>query len=68
MQKAGAFDVLKKDQAVTDLYAAIQRAVAAVQPVLILAETDSPKPLTEDSEGGEQPTPTEQPMKEPKES
>ena len=39
MQKAGAFEVLKKDNAVADLYGAIQRAVAAVQPVLILEET-----------------------------
>ena len=65
MQKAGAFDVLKKDQAVTDLYAAIQRAVAAVQPVLILAET--PQPLMGDSERAEQPVPMEQPVKEPQE-
>jgi DNA-binding NarL/FixJ family response regulator len=35
MQKAGAFEVLKKDDAVNDLYGAIQRAVAAIQPVLI---------------------------------
>jgi DNA-binding NarL/FixJ family response regulator len=54
MQKAGAFDILKKDHAVTDLYAAIQLVVAAVQPVLVLAETESSKPLTEDSDQGEQ--------------
>jgi DNA-binding NarL/FixJ family response regulator len=58
MQKAGAFEVLKKDNAGTDLYGAIQRAVAAVQPVLILEETPSPK---------EAPAPTEPlPMNEPK--
>jgi DNA-binding NarL/FixJ family response regulator len=36
MLKAGASDVLKKDQAGNDLYGAIQRAVAAVQPILVL--------------------------------
>src|SRR6478735_3075253 len=41
MQKAGAFEVLTKEQAVQELYAAIQRAVAAVQPVLIMEETPS---------------------------
>ena len=30
MRRAGAFDVLKKDQAVNDLYEAIQRAAGAV--------------------------------------
>lgn len=39
MQKAGAFEVISKEQSVQELYAAIQRAVAAVQPVLILEET-----------------------------
>jgi DNA-binding NarL/FixJ family response regulator len=42
MQKAGASEVLKKDEAVNDLYAAIQRAVASVQPILILEETTTP--------------------------
>jgi hypothetical protein len=41
MQKAGAFEVLSKEQSVQELYAAIQRAVAAVQPVVILEETPS---------------------------
>ena len=39
MQRAGAFEVLSKEQSVHELYAAIQRAVAAVQPVLIMEET-----------------------------
>jgi len=39
MQKAGAFEVISKEQSVQELYAAIQRAVAAVQPVLIMEET-----------------------------
>src|SRR6476469_7532702 len=42
MQKAGAFEVLSKEQTVHELYAAIQRAVAAVQPVLIMEQTPSP--------------------------
>ena len=50
MQKAGASEVLKKDNAATDLYAAIQRAVAAVQPVLILEETPITKQTSVDSE------------------
>ena len=43
MQKAGAFEVLSKEQSVQELYAAIQRAVAAVQPVLIMEEKPSPE-------------------------
>jgi DNA-binding NarL/FixJ family response regulator len=41
MLKAGAFDVLTKDKAVDDLYSAIQRATAAIQPILILQEQPS---------------------------
>jgi DNA-binding NarL/FixJ family response regulator len=41
MLKAGAFEVLPKDRAVHDLYSAIQRAVAAIQPVVILKEPTS---------------------------
>jgi DNA-binding NarL/FixJ family response regulator len=55
MQKAGAFEVLSKEQSVQELYSAIQRAVAAVQPVLIMEETarlDKPtqQPATADTE------------------
>jgi DNA-binding NarL/FixJ family response regulator len=58
MQKAGAFEVLNKDQAVTDLYGAIQRAVAGVRPVLIPEQPISQKP----SEESEQPdTPRDTP-------
>ena len=42
MLKAGAFEALTKDKAVDELYSAIQRAIAAVQPILILEE----KPAT----------------------
>jgi DNA-binding NarL/FixJ family response regulator len=71
MQKAGAVEVLTKDNAVNDLYAAIQRAVAAVQPMLILEETASPKPSPEYTEPPEKPAspvhlPNEGPDKESK--
>ena len=36
MVKAGACDVLTKEKAVDDLYSAIQKATAALQPILIL--------------------------------
>ena len=39
MQKAGAFDVLPKDSAVTVLYSAIQRAIASMKPILITGDT-----------------------------
>jgi DNA-binding NarL/FixJ family response regulator len=39
MLKSGAFEVLTKDSTVVELVGAIQRAVAAIQPVLILEET-----------------------------
>ncbi len=39
MVRAGAFEVLSKDTASVQLYSAIQRAVAATQPVLILEES-----------------------------
>jgi hypothetical protein len=41
MLKAGAFEVLAKDGAVHELYSAIQRAVASIQPIVIL---NSPSP------------------------
>jgi len=70
MRKAGAFDVLKKDSSVNDLYGAIQRAVAAVQPVLILEETPIPKQVSGELTQADTPTP-DQPLsmnesKEPK--
>jgi DNA-binding NarL/FixJ family response regulator len=44
MLKAGAFEVLTKEKAVDELYSAIQRATAAVQPILILQETPPASP------------------------
>jgi DNA-binding NarL/FixJ family response regulator len=41
MLKAGAFEVITKDRAVDELYSAIQRATAAIQPILILKEEPS---------------------------
>jgi DNA-binding NarL/FixJ family response regulator len=68
MQKAGAFEVLRKDTAIDTLYGAIQRAVAAVQPVLILEETPSPKQSSKDSEQAGKSAPTDPLLiKEPKE-
>jgi len=43
MLKAGAFEVLPKDKAVHDLYSAIQRAVASIQPVVILKDALPPE-------------------------
>ena len=42
MLKAGAFEVVTKEKAVVELYSAIQRAIAAIQPILILQEQPSP--------------------------
>jgi DNA-binding NarL/FixJ family response regulator len=50
MERAGAFQVIPKENAVLDLYAAIQRAVAAVQPILVMQESPASKQLLEDAE------------------
>ena len=39
MQQAGAFEVLSKDNAVTELYSAVQRAIASLQTIFILGDT-----------------------------
>ena len=68
MQKSGAFEVLLKESTVDDLYGAIQRAVAAIQPVLILEETPSPKQSPKDSAEAGKSTATEPlSIKEPEE-
>lgn len=48
MLKAGAFEVITKEQAVSELYSAIQRAVASVQPILVLEEihVEASAPIT----------------------
>jgi DNA-binding NarL/FixJ family response regulator len=48
-QQVGAFEVLQRDEAMKDLYGAIQKAVAAVQPVLIMEETPVSKQAAEES-------------------
>ena len=48
MLKAGAFEVLTKEKAVDELYGAIQRATAAIRPILILQEDP---PAAEQVEG-----------------
>jgi DNA-binding NarL/FixJ family response regulator len=60
MRKAGAFDLIRKDNVVAELYGAIQRAVAAIQPVLMLEKTPS-----SDVAQSDKPPQTES-MKEPK--
>ena len=39
MRQAGAFEVLSKENAVTELYCAVQRAIASIQPILIAGDT-----------------------------
>lgn len=51
MQKAGAFKVINKDSAVTELYVAVQEAVAAVRPILIIEDPSSEKTSVKDPEG-----------------
>lgn len=55
MQKAGAFEVLHKDNAVTELYSSIQRAIASIQPILILEDTaTSAEPMAQLGESVEE--------------
>lgn len=53
MLKAGAFEVLPKEKALTDLYSTIQRAVASTHSILILQEdqiTPNTTPLVPQSD------------------
>jgi DNA-binding NarL/FixJ family response regulator len=50
MKRAGAFDVLMKDDAVQQLYAVIQHGVAAVVPVLIQEEAPTAMQSSDDTE------------------
>ena len=50
MHTAGAFEVLSKDLALTELYGAIQRGVAAAKPILILEDPSSTQKSTEELE------------------
>jgi DNA-binding NarL/FixJ family response regulator len=44
MLKAGAFEMLTKEKAVDELYSSIQRATAALQPILILQDEQPASP------------------------
>jgi DNA-binding NarL/FixJ family response regulator len=68
MLKAGAFEVVTKEKAVDELYSAIQRATAALQPILILQEQ---APASGEQAGEVESTKAERPsdvlpLKEPK--
>jgi DNA-binding NarL/FixJ family response regulator len=58
MRKAGAFEVLNKNSSVIELFGAIQRAVAAVQPIVIMTElapTPAHQPAATDPESVKEP-------------
>lgn len=59
MLKAGAFETVSKESAFEELYGTLQRAVASIQPILVLEDTaasaKSPAPLAESAS----PTPKE---------
>ena len=48
MLRAGASEVVHKENAASTLYGAIQKAVAAIQPVLIMNETPVEREALED--------------------
>ena len=50
MVKAGAFKVLDKDGGMTDLYGALQQAVAAIRPIFVLEEPSIEKIVDQDRE------------------
>ena len=50
MQSVGASEVVHKDNAATTLYGAIQKAVAAVQRILVMQETPASQRAREESE------------------
>jgi DNA-binding NarL/FixJ family response regulator len=50
MEKAGAFKVLNKDSAITELYKALQEAVAAVRPILVIEEPGEEKSVGDGEE------------------
>jgi hypothetical protein len=50
MERVGASEIVRKEDAETTLYGAIQKAVAAVQPVLIMEEKLVSKQAFEEAE------------------
>jgi DNA-binding NarL/FixJ family response regulator len=45
MEKAGAFKVLDKNRALTQLYETLQEAVAAVRPILVMEDSSLETPV-----------------------
>ena len=68
MLKAGAFEVVTKENAVDQLYSAIQRATAAIQPILVLQEQVAPpmESAVKAEPQATQRTPDVIPLKDPK--
>jgi len=64
MIKAGAFEVLTKEKAVHELYSEIQRAVAAVQPIVILEDSRTPPMTTAAAKEAGNPSREKLPIKE----
>ncbi len=50
MKKAGALEVIPKESSIPEVYGAIQRAVATVQPVLVMEETSLMQQALQESE------------------
>jgi DNA-binding NarL/FixJ family response regulator len=50
MEKAGAFKVLNKSNALTQLYETLQEAVAVVRPILVMEEPSVDKTAVKDAE------------------
>jgi DNA-binding NarL/FixJ family response regulator len=65
MKRAGAFDVLMKDNAVQELYAVIQQGVAAVAPVIIQEEAPTAMPSCDDPADSPKPASSIPPIQEP---
>ncbi len=59
MLKAGASEVVTKEKAVDELYNAIQRAIAAVQPILILEVKPATAGSAAETEGTEEREPSD---------
>ena len=50
MKKAGALEVIPKESSIPEVYGAIQRAVATVQPVLVMEEMSLMQQALQESE------------------
>ena len=65
MRKAGAFDVLMKDNAVQQLYAVIQQGIAAVALVLIQEDGPTAMQSSDETEASAKPASNTPPIQEP---